>query len=178
MIDQRIKDYVRATIRPDAVYRLQSCQWRDPAEAHDLHHIYVDVRDAAGHRIVGAPVTLFWPGGATVGHVEEKPGEPFGANFPMNGTLGSYGIWVGTDRDKSDEVNGMGLGTPQEPTVYHHTAFGLVFVKGTTPAPEPEPRPEPEPKPEPSPDLDALRALLLEIRAKIDQALAIAEGLP
>jgi hypothetical protein len=122
-----------------------------------------------GQRLVGERVTMTWAGGQSVGVVEEKPGEPFGANFPMNAALGSYSAFAGTDPENSDRVHGMGLGTPEHPDVFTHTCFELVFVKGGWVIPDPEP----EPDPEPDPDLAELRAKLVVIRAKAVELLAL-----
>ena len=177
-------------------YKLQSWNWLDPDEAQGRHHIYVDVRDKAGNRLAGTPIHQTWGGGQAEGVVEEKPGEPFGGNFSMNAGLGAYGLWVGNDRAKSDYIFGMGLGTPDEPSVSHHTCFELVFVDngpGGVPTPpeepeepeepeqpeEPEPPPDPpeEPDPPESPDLAALRAKIVEAMDALVEALAMVDAL-
>ena len=122
IVDPRIEDLLAITA--GAEYTLARAGWRDPEEANGAHHILVDVLDEEGDREVGAAVVVFWADGSTTLIIEEKPGEPFGANFPMYATLGSYGARVG-----DCVVSGMGLGTPQEPNIPHHTVFELVFEK-------------------------------------------------
>jgi len=174
-IDDRIKDLITVSGLPHALYQLERVGWKDEAEAQGRHHIYIDVVTPYGQRLVGERVTMTWAGGQSVGVVEEKLGEPFGANFPMNAALGSYSAFAGTDPENSDRIYGMGLGTPEHPDVFTHTCFELVFVKGgwVIPDPEPEPEPEPNPEPEPDPGLAELRAKLAIIRAKTVELLAL-----
>lgn len=180
IVDERIKDFVTVT-QKNGDYHVTHVDWKNEQEANGLHHIFIDVIDQDGKRMPGEKVTMTWPGGSSVGVVEEKPGEPFGANFPMNAALGSYSAFAGTDPENSDRVHGMGLGTPEHPDVFAHTCFELVFVKGAEIVPPVVPDPEPDPEPEPEPDLAELRAKLAIIRAKtvellalIDEAVALA----
>lgn len=183
-IDSRIAGLVSVTGAPGALYRLTRVGWKNEQEAGGLHHVFIDVVDAAGERLAGEKVTLTWPGGLTVGVVEEKRGEPFGANFPLNAPLGSYSVFAGTDPAASDRIHGLGLGTPEHPNTLIHTAFELTFEKLETPAPEPEPEPEPDPEPppepEPDPDVAAARELVekaLAILAEVEEGLAEAQTL-
>ena len=76
---------------------------------------------------MGQQVKVTWPGGGVAVTIEEKPGEPWGASFPMYATLGSYALRAVADRGGSDAVSGLGLGTPEEPDVKHNTSFGVRF---------------------------------------------------
>ena len=145
-----IDDFVKVE-RNSGRYRLQSWEWKPPEEAGGLHHIFVDVRTQDGDRLVGTPIFMGWDGGQVPGVIEAKPGEPWGGNFPINGPLGAYSVWAGSEGD-SDVVSGMGMGTPDEPWRAAHTWFGLVFEYVPEPLPEPEPEPLPEPEPEPPPE--------------------------
>ncbi len=171
IVDERIKDFVTVT-QKNGDYHVTHVDWRNEAEANNLHHIFIDVIDQNGKRMVGEKVTLAWPDGSNVATVEAKPGEPFGANFPMHATLGAYSVFAGTDPSRSDEVNGMGLGTPEHPTVTTHTAFEIVFVKGRVMHPEPEPEPEPL---EPNPDNDLVKGLR-ELGAMIDKLIKMVDA--
>ena len=176
-IDARIED--RLTVEPHgSVYRLARVGWKNEEEAQGRHHIYIDVVDDQGRRLAGERVTMVWNGGSSVGVVEEKVGEPFGANFPMHAALGSYSTFAGTDPALSDRVGGMGLGTPEHPGALLHTCFELVFVKyAVTPSPVDPPDPGLEPDP-PQDDLavlrgafERIRALAMQIMAEVDAAL-------
>jgi len=174
-IDPRIAAWVSVTGAPaGALYRLARVGWKNEAESQGRHHIYIDVVDGEGRRLAGERVTMTWAGGSSVGVVEEKPGEPFGANFPMNAALGSYGAFAGTDPALSDRVSGMGLGTPEHPGTLIHTSFELVFVKGAEVVPPVVP-PEPEPEPEPEEPGEVI-GWLREARDLLDQAIEELEG--
>jgi hypothetical protein len=101
----------------------------DPDESRGLHHIFVDVVDRDGRRLAGEKVRVSWADGEAVVPVEEKPGEPWGGNFAMFATMGSYAVEVVADSGVSDGVQGLGMGTPGEPDIKHHTSFGLRFRK-------------------------------------------------
>mgnify|MGYP001822440625 CR=1 FL=1 len=61
-------------------------------------------------------------------YTQPKPGEPYGANLPMNSTLNSYQAFVGGDLP-SDRVTGLGLG--EWYGGLDHTSFILVFQRTT-----------------------------------------------
>lgn len=179
-VDSRIAGLVSVTGAPGALYRLTRVGWKNEQEAGGLHHVFIDVVDAAGERLAGEKVTLTWPGGLSVATVEEKRGEPFGANFPLNAPLGSYSVFAGTDPAASDRIHGLGLGTPEHPNTLIHTAFELTFEKVEAPAPTPEPEPEPPPEPDPDPDVAAARELVekaLAILGEVEEGLAEAQTL-
>jgi hypothetical protein len=106
----------------------------DPDESGGRQHIFLDVVDQAGNRLVGEQVLVSWPGGSVPVVIEEKPGEPWGGNMPMYAALGSYAVQVLSGEGTSDAVGGLGLGTPQEPDALHRTSFGLTFRKLSPPA--------------------------------------------
>jgi hypothetical protein len=135
-------------------YKLEEVAWMDPEESRGLHHIFVDVVDRDGHRLAGEKLRVRWSGGEAIIPVEEKPGEPWGGNYAMFATMGSYSVEMVAGAGASDRVAGLGMGTPEEPGVKHHTSFGLRFVlrPGSEPVPEsdkPEVVPEEEPVVEP-----------------------------
>ena len=177
-IDPRIAGLVTVTgAEPGALYRLARVGWKNEAESQGRHHIYIDVVDGEGKRLPGERVTMTWGGGSSVGVVEEKPGEPFGANFPMNASLGSYSAFAGTDPTASDRVSGLGLGTPEHPNTLIHTCFELVFVKGGGEiVPPVVPDPEPEPEPEPPEDVVDVVAKLRMARDLLEDVIGELEG--
>ncbi len=110
-------------------YQVQQIEWMDPDESDGLHHIFVDVVDEQGRRLAGEKLRVSWSDGEAVVPIEEKPGEPWGGNYPMYATLGSYEIRVVSAGESSDAIGGLGMGTPEDPNTKHHTSFGLRFVK-------------------------------------------------
>jgi hypothetical protein len=114
------------------LYKLEEIVWMDPNESRGLHHIFVDVVDEQGHRLPSETFQVSWSGGAAVAPVEEKPGEPWGGNYPMYATMGSYTVRMVGSGGVSDVAAGLGMGTPEEPHVKHHTSFGLRFRKVTS----------------------------------------------
>jgi hypothetical protein len=160
-IDPRISALLSLELG-DHVYQLEEIVWMDPDESRGLHHIFVDVVDEQGGRLAGEKFRVSWADGEVVVPVEEKPGEPWGGNYPMYATMGSYKVGMLAPGASSDIVGGLGMGTPEDPGVKHHTSFGLRFVRrsGTgepaspdesEPTGEAEPDKEPQP-PEPTPD--------------------------
>jgi hypothetical protein len=154
-IDPRIADWLSLELG-DNVYRLEEIVWMDPDESGGLHHIFVDIVDEQGRRLAGEKFRVSWPDGEDVIPIEEKPGEPWGGNYPMYAAMGSYKVGVFSPDASSDSVAGLGMGTPADPATKHHTSFGLRFVRrsdaGEPPSPgEPEPIEEPEPDKEPEP---------------------------
>lgn len=127
-IDPRISALLSMELG-DHVYQLEEVVWMDPDESRGLHHIFVDVVDEEGRRLAGEKFRVAWSGGEVVVPVEEKPGEPWGGNYPMYATMGSYSVSIASASGSSDLVAGLGMGTPEDLHVKHHTSFGLRFRK-------------------------------------------------
>jgi WD40 repeat protein/heme exporter protein D len=127
-VDPRIASLVQLDLGGD-LYKLQEVVWMDVTESKNLHHIFIDVVDEQGQRLVGEQIRVSWADGETNLVTEEKPGEPWSANFGMFATLGSYAVTVVSASGTSDSVAGLGMGTPQQPNIKHHTSFGLRFVR-------------------------------------------------
>jgi hypothetical protein len=130
-VDPRIASLIQLDLGGD-LYKLQEVIWMDVTESKNLHHIFVDVVDEQGKRLVGEQVRVSWADGETILVTEEKPGEPWSGNFGMFATMGSYAATVVSPSGTSDSVAGLGMGTPQEPNIKHHTSFGLKFRKRTS----------------------------------------------
>jgi hypothetical protein len=126
VVDPRIEPFLTLDLDGDT-YKVVEVQWMDIRQSGGKHHIFLEVVDEGGQRLVGQQIRVSWPGGETRVPIEEKPGEPWGGNFPMFATLGAYAVQVAAPPGRSDAVEGLGLGTPQEPDVKHHTSFGITF---------------------------------------------------
>lgn len=109
-------------------WKLVEARWADPYESAGLHHIFFDVLDQAGERVMGQPVVVTWPTGSVTILIDKPPSE-WGTNFPMYHTLGAYDAYVGGGWP-SDRVVGLGMGTPANPDVKFHTSFYLTFQQG------------------------------------------------
>jgi hypothetical protein len=127
-------DQLNIRLEPAAVgagqpyWRLIEALYRGPGEPTPPslpggdHHIYLEVIDESGNRIVGQRVIVQNGGTATL-VIGNNPYPEYGANFPMYGMLGSYTAWV--EGLPSDKVVGMGLPMNQ------HVTFYLTFQRAT-----------------------------------------------
>jgi len=121
---------VPAGVRAGQSYwRLIEARWQNEAEAGGDHTIYVELQDEGGNRIVGHPIEIRWSGGSLNVITEDKPPPVYASNFPMYNTLGSYSVQV--PGLPSDIVQGLGLGTADQPAFTVHTNFFLTFKKVT-----------------------------------------------
>lgn len=119
-----------ASVAPGQPYwRLVEARWANEQESQGKHHIYVNVLDENGQRIVGQPVVVQWHDGQVVIKTEDKPEPEFSCNFQMYTVLGAYNLYI--DGLPSDKVLGMGLGTPELPNWTIHTSFFLTFQRTT-----------------------------------------------
>jgi len=102
---------------------------------YDPPIIFIDVRGPDGSRMPGARVRVWWDGGE---HVMTVPGDK-PAEFPMggHGLLGAYRVQV-LDFP-SDQVWGIGLGTPDQPnmSVHTHTTLRYQFMAKQEPVEPP-----------------------------------------
>lgn len=100
----------RATSAPNQpVFRLISAQYKDSTEAGGFHHIYVEVVDENGQRLLNQPVAQTWPDGVAVGVTENKPAPEYAVNFPIYGVQGPDNYTIAVASYPSDIVNGLGL---------------------------------------------------------------------
>jgi hypothetical protein len=129
-IDARIRSLITLDLTGDT-YKLAEVTWMDPVQSGGLHHIFVDIIDQQGKRLAGEKVRVKWADGEDMVAIEEKAGEPWAGNFPMYATMGSYTVQVVPTSGTSDRVAGLGMGTPEQPKMKHHTSFGLKFLKLT-----------------------------------------------
>ncbi len=133
----------------ETYWKLTRVRWLDKKAAQGAHHIVVDVIDENGDELPGIDIVCV-NGGVVTAESYMDGGKPL--NFPMYGALGSYKVFIADGM--SDAVEGMGLGTPEQPTYTIHTAFELEFQRAVKDA-EPEP-----PVPEPSDDIPPIVEML------------------
>jgi hypothetical protein len=119
-----------APVSPGQQYwRLIDARWTDEKESGGKHHIYVEVLDENGNRIVGHPVTVWWGDGSYTGGVEDKAPPEYGFNYMMYATGNAYNVKV--EGMPSDIFYGAGMGDLERPRWGIHTCFYLVFQKVT-----------------------------------------------
>ena len=108
-------------------YRIIEARWGDEAESQGKHHVYAEVLDENGGRLLNQPVVIFWHDGQDAIKTEDKPSPEYACNFPMYKTLGSYNIR--TDGLPSESLMGLGLGTAELPAWTIHTTFYVKFQR-------------------------------------------------
>lgn len=117
-----------AAVEPGQPYwRLVEVRWEDEQEAAGKHHIYVDVIDENGNRVVGQPVTVFWGDGSYTAPLEDKPAPDFGFNFQMYAAGYAYGVRV--EGLPSDVLRGAGLGDLEKRFFGIHVSYYLVYQR-------------------------------------------------
>ena len=102
-------------------WKVMVAEFQNDQEGGGRHHIYIEVLDEAGERIVGQPVEVLWSTGSTTVYTEDKPAPEYAANFPMYGNLGGYSLRM---PGLSETVTGMGL-----PGGKQHVVYNVVFQR-------------------------------------------------
>lgn len=121
--DSRLDD-LEIDITPAAVqegqsyWKVTAAEFQNDQEGGGRHHIYIEVLDEAGKRIIGQPVEVVWSTGSATVHTEDKPAPEYAANFPMYGNLGGYALRL---PGLSETVTGMGLPGGKQHVVYNIT---------------------------------------------------------
>jgi len=110
-------------------WRITEVRFADERESEGKHHIYVDVLDENGVRIVGHPVTVFWGDGNHTGPIEDKPAPEFGFNYQMYAS--GYAYSVKAEGLPSDLLKGAGMGDVQNRFKGIHTSYYIVFQRAT-----------------------------------------------
>jgi hypothetical protein len=135
-LDQRGAVLQEATVTPGQGYwKLVRGVWYDEVEAGGRHHVFVDVRNADGNRIVNVPVRVYWESGHAHIQTQAKPGELYAADFGMSVRAPAYGAFPDQNDEPADKVWGMGLGSIEQPFHTIHTSYGLVWQWTIAPDP-------------------------------------------
>lgn len=126
-------DQLGVTLEPAFVppgqpyWRLIEAIWENEKIAGGRHHIYIEVLDEQGNRIVGQSVTVSWDGGNYSASIEDKPSPEYGYNFPMQAAGYAYNAKV--EGLPSDAVKGMGLGGIEDRFWSVHVVYKLTFQR-------------------------------------------------
>ena len=110
-------------------WRVAEARWEDEQEAAGRHHIYVEVLDENGQRIVGQPVTVFWSDGNFTAATEDKAPPDYDFNYQMYAAGNAYNVKV--EGMPSEVFRGAGMGDIARPNYGIHTAFYITFQKAT-----------------------------------------------
>jgi len=117
-----------APVEPGQPYwRLVEVRWEDEVQSAGKHHIYVDVMDENGNRVVGQPVTVFWGDGSHTAALEDKPAPDLGFNYQMYAAGYAYNVKV--EGLPSDILRGAGMGDLQNRFHGIHTSFYLIYQR-------------------------------------------------
>lgn len=112
-------------------WRLIEAMWWDEKEAGGKHHIYVEVLDENGSRMVGQPVTVKWGDGQYDGLTEDKAYPDYGFNYQMYAAGNAYDVIV--NGLPSDKLVGAGMGDLERPRYGIHVAFRLIYQRAIKP---------------------------------------------
>lgn len=117
---------------PDNVagWRVVKLEWLDVEESRGRHHIYYDVINLSGNRVVAKDlIKVVWNTGADSIDSEEKKGEPYSANFPMSSSRNDYSTWVIDGSAPSEKVTGIGMGADLGGgfNASEHTSTAIVY---------------------------------------------------
>jgi len=118
---------VGADVSPGQKYwRLVRLEWRKANEGGNTL-LYASTVNENGQPVWGQEVIVEHGPKESI-YTDPKPGEPYGANYPMYGTLNSYQVYVGGDLP-SERVTGLGLG--EWYGGLDHASFIMVFQRTT-----------------------------------------------
>ncbi|MFO7631371.1 MAG: hypothetical protein R6W76_02470, partial [Caldilinea sp.] len=119
-----------APVEPGQQYwRLVEVRWEDEIQSAGKHHIYVDVMDENGDRIVGHPVTVFWGDGSHTAALEDKPAPDYGFNYQMYASGFAYNVKV--EGLPSDVLRGAGMGDVENRFRGIHVSYYLLYQRAT-----------------------------------------------
>lgn len=129
-LDQLNVQVQEAGVEPGQPYfRLVEAVWQDEQESGGRHHIFVEVLDESGNRMVGHPVTVFWGDGSYTGNTEDKNPPDYAFNYMMYAAGNAYNVKV--EGLPSDVLLGAGMGDIENPRWGIHTSYLLTFQKVT-----------------------------------------------
>lgn len=124
-LDELKIQYIPAEVAPGQPYwRLTHAEFWGEEENQGKNHIFVNVLDENGVRLIGETITIEWLDGQEIITTQEKPAPEYSANYPMDinhypswHTLGAFSARV--NGLPSDIVKGMGRPPPKSrPVVY------------------------------------------------------------
>lgn len=119
-----------AHVEPGQPYfRLVEAIWQDEQEAGGRHHIFVEVLDENGNRMVDHPVTVFWGDDSFTGNTEDKNPPDYAFNYMMYAAGNAYNVKI--EGLPSDVLVGAGMGDIENPLWGIHTSYLLTYQRVT-----------------------------------------------
>jgi hypothetical protein len=121
-------------------WRLIDAQWLDETESTGMHHVFVEVLDEQGNRVLEpVSMTMQWTTDQCLRYMEDTPplqiGErqfrPYGMHCPMYNAGAVYTVKVNGFGLPSDLVRNVGLGTSAYRNWDIRTSFLLIFQRTT-----------------------------------------------
>lgn len=121
-------------------WRLIDAQWLDETESTGMHHVFVEVLDEQGNRILEpVSMTMQWTSDQCVRYMEDTPPlqiggrqfRPYGMHCPMYNAGAVYTVKVNGFGLPSDTVRNLGLGTVDYRNWDIRTSFLLIFQRTT-----------------------------------------------
>jgi len=145
--DAQLMDELSIAYQPAVVaigaqfWRLTGIQWLDETASQGMHHVFVEVLDETGARVLEpVTMTMAWSTGACTRYMENTPplqiGErqfpPYGMNCPMYSGGTVYAVSISGFGLPSDVVRNLGLGMPGYFRNWTNpTSFLLTFQRTT-----------------------------------------------
>jgi hypothetical protein len=110
-------------------WRIVDVKWQDEQQSGGQHHIFVDMMDEQGNRLVGSKARVSFGGNNVEVLVEDKPAPEFGGNFAMFNagcTHSLEGIGLPSDR-----LDCLGLGSIEQRNFTIHVNYLVTFQRAT-----------------------------------------------
>ncbi|MEZ4868503.1 MAG: hypothetical protein R3C14_44650 [Caldilineaceae bacterium] len=121
-------------------WRLIDAQWLDETASNGMHHVFVEVLDENGDRILEpVTMTMAWSTDTCVRYMQNtlplqigpRQFRPYGMNCPMYNAGKVYSVKLSGFGLPSDLVRNLGLGTPAQRDLGIRTSFLLIFQRTT-----------------------------------------------
>lgn len=111
-------------------FRITKVAWENEQESGGTHHIFADVLDEAGKRIMGQVLTVTNGGAADI-TINKVPPD-WGVDFPMYSAGNAYNLKA--KGLPSDEIRGMGMGDIERRDWKIHVNYRVTFQRVVAPS--------------------------------------------
>jgi hypothetical protein len=110
-------------------WRIVDVKWQDEQQSGGEHHIFVDMMDEQGKRLVGSKARVNFGGNSVEVLIEDKPAPEFGGNFAMfNAGCSHFLEGIGLP---SDRLDCLGLGSIEQRNFTIHVNYLVTFQRAT-----------------------------------------------
>ena len=126
----RVED---ANVAPGQEYwRIIEASWWDEKESGGKHHIYVEVLDENGNRVIDQPIKVYWGDGEYIGKTLDKPFPEYAFNYQMYAAGNAYNVEI-LGGLPSDKLLGAGMGDIERRAWGIHTSTLITYQKVKAP---------------------------------------------